>query len=327
MRAVVFHEPSAKSDRTSVLEVPSPHPGPGQVSIDVTHAGINFVDVMARRGDPGYASGWPYTPGAEVSGIIREVGADVDRFQVGQRVAAMTNGGGLAEVAVADARLVAQMPLGARSAEAAAAPLPLSTAFLMLTDVARIRHGERILMHAAGGGVGAAVAQLAPLFDGGLRVGTVGRDEKVPDAERLGWDVVVSRDTAHLSADILDAAGGPVDIVLDASGTELLETDLAVVAPGGRIVLFGNAGGNAPEPLPGLGRIIGGNVAIAGFSITRLALTAPGHVAHALDVVLRLLASKRLRMPVTEIAGLDGVAAVHDLLASGRGVGKYVVAP
>ena len=109
MHALVMTEPSAGPDRTEVRQLPEPHPGAGQVSIDVGYAGINFIDVMARRGDPGYATSWPYVPGLEVAGTIRERAA-ASQVAGGQRVAAFTRGGGLAEIALADAALVAPLP-------------------------------------------------------------------------------------------------------------------------------------------------------------------------------------------------------------------------
>ncbi|MFY9928546.1 MAG: alcohol dehydrogenase catalytic domain-containing protein, partial [Streptosporangiaceae bacterium] len=104
-------EPSPGPDRTEVRELPDPRPGAGQVSIDVAYAGVNFIDVMARRGDPGYASSWPYVPGLEVAGTIREAGDGVTGLPPGLPVAAFTRGGGgLAGIAVADADLVAPLP-------------------------------------------------------------------------------------------------------------------------------------------------------------------------------------------------------------------------
>src|ERR1700744_2793590 len=90
--------PSQGADQTEVRKIEDPQPGPGEVTIDVAYAGINFLDVMARRGDAGYVSPWPYAPGLEVSGAVREIGPDVTNLAVGQRVAAFTAGGGLAEV-------------------------------------------------------------------------------------------------------------------------------------------------------------------------------------------------------------------------------------
>src|ERR1700733_4570383 len=103
-------EPSSTSEHSAVGQRPTPRPGPNQVSIEVAYAGINFIDVMARRGDPGYASTWPSTPGLEGAGTILEVGAAVTALSVGQRVAAFTRGGGLAQIALAEAALTVEIP-------------------------------------------------------------------------------------------------------------------------------------------------------------------------------------------------------------------------
>ena len=256
MRALVMTQPSPSASATKVAQRPEPEPGPHEVSVDVAYAGVNFIDVMARRGDPGYASVWPYVPGLEIAGTVRRVGSEVVGLHQGQRVAAFTAGGGLAEIAVARAELVVPLPAEVALPEAAAAPLMLSTALLLLTDVTRLQPGERVLMHSASGGVGTAVAQLVPLLGGGLRIGTVGRAGKVAEARRAGWDVAISRESDV--AEAVRAATGDVDVILDPSGTSLLDVDLAVAAPGARIALFGNSGGGMPGPLPPVGRLIGG---------------------------------------------------------------------
>ncbi len=238
-------------------------------------------------------------------------------------MSAFTAGGGLAEIAVAKAELVVPLPGEVALPVAAAAPLMLSTALLLLTDVTRLQAGESVLMHSASGGVGTAVAQLVPLLGGGLRIGTVGRASKVAEARRVGWDVAISRESEVVEA--IRAATGDVDVILDPSGTSLLDVDLAVAAPGARIALFGNSGGGVPGPLPPVGRLIGANVALAGFSMSRLTVTSPQRVASALERVLLWLASGELRVSVTEVASLEEVPAVHDLLAAGQGTGKYVV--
>ncbi len=324
MRALVMTTPADDASTTRVDDLGEPRPGPGEVAIDVAYAGINFIDVMARRGDPGYAGTWPYVPGLEVAGTVRAVGEGVARRRAGERVAAFTAGGGLAGVAVARASVTVGVPDAVPLDVAASAPLALSTAMLLLTDVARIRPGESVLMHSAGGGVGSAVARFAKTLGAGLTIGTVGSPAKVDDAGRAGWDVPLSRH-GDLLAGIREAAPGGVDVVLDPTGTALLDLDLEVSAPGARIVLFGNPGGGAPAPLPGLGRLIGGNVSIAGFSMSRLVATAPERAADALRRVLRVIETEGPASGVTVVESLDEVAAVHDLLATGRGRGKYVV--
>jgi len=325
MRTLLMTGPSQGVDRTEIRVIEEPRPGPGEVTIDVVYAGINFFDVMARRGDPGYVDAWPYAPGLEVSGVVREVGPDVTGLAVGQRVAAFTASGGFADVVLARVEFVARVPDCVPAPAAAAAPLMLTAALILLEDAAGFGPGKTVLVHSAGGGVGGAVAQLVPVLGGGLRIGTVGRPDKVDLALKNGYDVAVARseDVAEAVRAVTGNAG--VDIVLDPLGTTMLQTDLAVTAPGGRIVLFGNAGGGEQAPLPPVGRLIGGNLAIGGFSIRRLWATAPHRAFAGLRRVLDLVAEGRLDIAITEVGSLADVPAVHQLLAEGRGDGKYVV--
>lgn len=324
MRALVMTEPSQGSDRTRVQEIDEPRPADGEVTIEVAYAGVNYLDVMARRGDPGYVPAWPYVPGLEVAGTVRAVGAGVSGLTVGQRVTALTQGGGLAEVALARAALTVPVPDRISLLTAAGTPVMLSTALLLLTDAARLAPGESVLVHSASGGVGGALAQLVPVLGGGLRVGTVGRPDKIASAEKSGYDLAFARGDGLTEAVRAATGGRGVDVVLDPLGTSMLDVDLAVAAPGGRIVLFGNAGGGELAPLPPVGRLIGGNVAIGGFSIRSLSASAPERVAAALSRVLELIATGRLDIAVTKVDSLADVPDVHQMLAEGRGNGKYV---
>jgi NADPH:quinone reductase len=325
MRAVVFDRAAPDASATRIADVAVPQPGPGQVAIEVVAAGVNFIDVMARRGDPGYADGWPFVPGLEVAGKVRELGPGVAGPPPGTRVAAFVGRGGLAEVAVAHTGLVAEVPAAVGWAQAAAAGGAFTTAALLLEHVARVRAGEIVLVHSAGGGVGQALAQIAPLAGAARIIGTVGRPERVEAAREAGYDAVLVRD-ADLAGAVREQTGDRgADVVLDPQGTSLLETDLAVAAPGARIVLFGNAAGGAPDPLPPAGRLFALNASIGAFSLSRMATQLPRRVATALDTVLTHLASGALRVELHELDGLDAVPAVHQELAEGRGSGKRVI--
>jgi len=323
MRALQMTAPSADSCATRVVEVDEPTPGPGEVAIDVAFAGVNFIDIMARRGDPGYATRWPYVPGLEVAGTVRTAGTGAGEHRIGDRVAAFTAGGGLAEVVIAPAALTVEIPPTVSLEMAAAAPLMLSTAVLLLQSAARLRPGESVMMHSAGGGVGGAVPKVAAALSGGVRVGTVGSPAKVSGALAAGWDHVVPNDASAASA-IRELLPGGVDIILDPAGTQNLDLDLAVAAPGARVVLFGNPGGAALAALPPLGRLIGGNVGIIGFSISSLSRTRPAVVGDALRRGLSLLADGNVQLEVNVVHGLAAVPEVHDLIAARRGPGKYV---
>ena len=249
MKAVIMTAPAVDGSTTSVADIDEPQPGPGQVAIDVAYAGVNFIDVMARRGDPGYASGWPYVPGLEVAGTVRSVGSGVHDRHAGERVAAFTPGGGMAEVAIAAADVIVEIPPDVPLGTAASAPLVVSTALLLLRDRARIRPGESVLMHSANGGIGSVVSQVAAALGGGRRIGTVGRPDKIAAGLAAGWDDVFARD-AGLAEAVRTVVPEGVDVILDPVGTALLDLDLSIAAPGGRVVLFGNAAGDAQAPLP-----------------------------------------------------------------------------
>ena len=325
MRALLMTGPSQRADRTEVREVPDPRPGPTEVAIDVAYAGINFTDVMERRGDPGYVPAWPYASGKEVAGTVREIGDTVSGLTTGQRVAAaIPAGGGFSEVAVAPAHLTVPVPDEVPLQLAAAAPLLLTSGLLLLTDAARLRPGESVLVHSASGGVGAAVAQLTVALGGGPRIGTVGRADKIPAARSSGYDLVLSRDD-NVAQAVRDATDGGVDVVLDPLGTLMPEIDLDAAAPGGRIVLFSNASGGEPAPLPPLPTLMRGNLAIGGFSISSLWASAPHRAAAGLRRVLNVIAGGELGLAINTVGSLDEVASIHQLLAEGRGNGKYVV--
>jgi NADPH2:quinone reductase len=320
MRALVMAAPGG-AEQSAVRDVEEPVPGPGEMLIDVEYAGINFVDVMSRRGDSRYVPSWPFVPGMEVAGTVR----GGDGFPAGQRVTALTPSGGLAEVAVVSAARAVPVPDAVPLPVAAAVPAALATALLLLTDAARFAAGETVLVHSASGGVGALLARLVPVFGGGRLLGTVGRPEKVALAVEAGYEAAFARGEGLVDAVRAATGGRGVDVVLDPLGTLELESDLAVLAPGGRIVLFGNASGAPQGPLPPAGRLLGANAGVIGFSLSSLAASAPERVAGAMRRCLALLADGRLELPVTELASLAEVPAVHDLMAEGRGAGKYVV--
>ncbi|MFF3113970.1 zinc-binding alcohol dehydrogenase family protein [Kitasatospora sp. NPDC057904] len=324
MRALVMTAPGG-AENSQVKDVETAKPGPGQVAVDVAYAGLNFVDVMARRGDGGYTSEWPYLPGKEVAGTVRALGEGVTGLAVGDRVVAAPVGGGLAEVAVAEAALTVPVPDGVGLREAAAVPLGLATSVLLLTDAGRFTAGDTVLVHSAGGGIGSAVAQLVPLLGGGRLLGTVGRPEKAAAAVAAGYDAAFARDEDLVEAVRKATDGQGVDLILDPLGTSALPTDLDLAAPGGRIVLFGNAGGGAVDALPPLGRLMAGNLTVTGFSHRGLAATAPAKLARAIRRAMDFLAEAHLPLPVTELADLTDVPAAHDAMETGRATGKYVV--
>ncbi|MEV4423163.1 zinc-binding alcohol dehydrogenase family protein [Patulibacter sp. NPDC049589] len=327
MRAVRFARPAPDASVTSVEDLPAPTPGPGAVAIAVTAAGVNFLDVMARRGDPGYVAAWPFVPGLEVSGRITAVGPGVDPDRVGRRVAAFTGRGGLAEVAVAADVLAVEVPDALSPERAAVAPGAVATAVLLVGQAARVGAGDVVLVHSAAGGVGRAVAAVARAR-GAITVLGVAGDRRRRDAARgAGFDEVFVRGPG-LARDVREhLGGGGVDAILDTRGTGALDEDLALAAPGARIVLFGNASGAALGPLPPAGRLFAGNVSIGGFSVSSLAAVAPQRLGTALGTALDLLADGTVELEPEVHDGLAAVGGLHDAFAAGTAAAKAVVRP
>lgn len=325
MQAVVFDRSAPDTTRSRVVDIPVPEPGAGEIALDVRYAGVNFIDVMARRGDAGYVDSWPFVPGMEVAGSVRALGPGVEGLTVGDRVAAFTGAGGLAEVAIARAALVAPVPDSLGLGLAAAAPGALVTAALLVDDVARVRPGEAVLAHSASGGVGQALVQLARLAGATPVLGTVGRLDRVEAAARAGYDAAFARGPGLAEAVRAHTSSRGVDVVLDPQGTAMLDFDLEVAAPGARIVLFGNAAGAPLAPLPPAGRLFAANASLSGFSLSRLAAGAPERVTAALRRVLGHLAVGALEVELSLVAGLAGAPEAQQALAEGRGSGKQVV--
>jgi NADPH:quinone reductase len=325
MHAVSFDAPAEDTTTTRVANVPAPRPGPGQVTIDVAAAGINFADVMVRRGDEYHRVPYPVSPGLEAAGTVRELGEGVSGLAVGDRVAALCRLGGLAEVALAPAALTVPVPRDVDLTVAAAAPVVLATAVLLLDRAARLDAGESLLVHSAGGGVGAAVAQLARARGARRVIGSVGSPSRVAAAEAAGYDPVIVRGPGLADGILAATDGAGVDVVLDPLGTAELATDLAVAAPGARIVVFGNAGGGPTEFPLTTNTLMAGNVSIGGFSISALSARSPATVGRAVATALDLVSEGAFTVEVTVTDGLESAAEAQQALAEGRGRGKHVI--
>ena len=159
MRAILVEEYGGP-EALVVRELPDPEPGPGEVTISVAYAGVNYAEIMGRRGLLKFYRA-PFVPGMEVSGTVRAIGPGVEGLRVGEPVAALTTVGGYAEVVVARAQLTYALGDDLDLRAGAAFPIVVPTAWALIHDVARVRPGESVLVHAAAGGVGSAFDTLA----------------------------------------------------------------------------------------------------------------------------------------------------------------------
>ena len=225
-------------------DVEAPDPGPGQVRVRVEAAGLNFIDVYQREGR--YPLDLPFTPGVEAAGVVEAVGPDVTGVAEGDPVAYAMEPGAYAEQAVVPADRVVAIPDGVETQTAAAVLLQGMTAHYLTHSTVRLERGMTAVVHAAAGGVGHLLVQIAKRL--GARVlATTSSDEKERLAREAGADEVIRYrdvDFADEVRRLTDGAG--VDVVYDAVGKDTFDRSLASLRPRGMLVLYGAASGPVP---------------------------------------------------------------------------------
>ncbi|WP_405586078.1 zinc-binding alcohol dehydrogenase family protein [Streptomyces sp. NBC_01190] len=298
------------------VELPVPEPGPGQVLIRVAYAGVNYGEMCHRLGDLGAPDGID-VPGYEVSGEVAALGPGVTGLSCGDPVAAfLPDGGGYAEFAVAPAAFAYPLD-GISLRDGGGVALSLTTAYGVLAGAARLAAGDSVLIHAAAGGVGSAAAQIARALGAAAVHGTVSTAAKAVYAKRFGYDAVHIRDgfTAHVAE---------LDVVLDPIGGPTRLASLSVLAPFGRLAVYGDAARRPDLSLPVL-PLRQQNRSLAGYDIADLSRRAPTLVrAHAL-AALSLLATGAIRLDITAELPLTSAPEAHETLQSGLNLGKSLL--
>jgi NADPH2:quinone reductase len=240
MKAIVVRN-YGDPDVMKIEEIPQPKPGSGQVLVHIRAAGVNPADTYGRSGltKPPV----PYTPGSDGAGVVESVGPDVKSVKPGDRVyTARTLSGTYAEYALAQEPQVQRLAEKISFTQGAGIFVPYATAFRALTQIARARAGETVLVHGASGGVGVAAVQTA--HAAGLTVlGTAGTDRGRELARREGAHHVLDHTAAGYKDEIMSLTGGKgVDVILEMLANVNLGADLKLLAPGGRVVVIGSRG-------------------------------------------------------------------------------------
>ncbi|OIJ63269.1 quinone oxidoreductase family protein [Streptomyces mangrovisoli] len=324
MRAIGFTS-NGGPEVLEVIDAPEPAPGPGQVLIRVAYAGVNFAEIQHRRGEFGEPDGHGGydIPGLEVSGTVVALGPGAHGPAVGERVAAYLPAfGGYAELAVAEAefvRTVGELPL----AQAAGVPCVYPTAYGVLTDAGRLRAGETVLVHAAAGGVGSAAARIARALGAGLVLGTVRSPGKAEAAQTLGYDAVFARD-GFTEAVLEHTAGRGADLVLDPVGGAVRRASLNVLAPFGRVVVYGDLARD-PDWTADAWDLWKNNRAVVGYNIGDVARRSPASIGAHLASALSALASGALAHEPPAVVPPAGIAGLHRRFEAGATRGKSVL--
>jgi NADPH2:quinone reductase len=253
MRAIVVRE-FGGPEVMKLEDVAPPSVGPGHILIRIRAIGVNPVDTYIRSGMYARKPNLPYTPHADIAGIVESVGSGVTTVKPGDRVYAYMVDGGGAELARADEWQVQRLPDRASFQQGAAIGVPYGTAWRALLLKAKSRPGETVLVHGASGGVGTAAVQIARAH--GMRViGTAGTDNGVRLVREQGAHEVLNHRDADYLTKIPGLTGGRgADVILEMLANVNLDRDLDVLAPYGRVMIIGNRGRVEIDPRKMMGK-------------------------------------------------------------------------
>ena len=299
-----------------------PQPGPGEMLVEVAAAGVNFVDTYHRSGL--YELPLPVVLGQEGAGTVLALGDGVDGFTLGDRVAWAGSTGSYAQKATVSASTAFGVPDGISLEAAAAVALQGLTAHFLTTECPNLKPGDRCLVHAAAGGVGRLLVQMAKLR-GAEVVATVGSDDKIEAARSAGADHVVNYTTTELVAGVEAAVGADaIDVVYDGVGAAVYDDSLQLLRPRGAMVTFGNASG-AVEPKPPL------HLTPKSLWLTRPKLwdyiTERSELDTRISEVFDWMESGDLEVRIAARLPLSEAAEAHRLLQSRTAPGKILLIP
>jgi NADPH2:quinone reductase len=296
----------------SLEDIATPAPGPGQVRIRSHAAGLNFFDILQVQGKYQIKPPFPFTPGAEVAGIVDSVGSGVTEFTSGQRVLAITHGSGLAECTLSRAEMTFPIPDGMDFAEAAALPIVYHTSYFALRDRAPVRPGEWLLVHAGASGVGVSAIQLGRAF-GARVIATAGSSEKLEFAKAQGAEHALNYSDGTWVDQVKQMTGGRgADVIYDPVGGDVFDLSTKCIASGGRLVVIGFASGRIPSIAAN--RVLLKNISIVGALWGGHALAHPEYLGVAQRALADLYSKGEIRPPRPMQYPLDQApAALRDL--------------
>jgi len=322
MKAIRIHE-TGGTEKLVYEDIPKPLPDPGQVLVKIHSIGINFIDVYFRSGL--YKSPLPFVPGMEAAGTVEALGENVIDPKPGDRVAYAGVIGAYAEYALVPARQLIRMPDGIDFETAAAAMLQGMTAHYLTYSSFPLRKGETILLHAAAGGVGLLLIQMAKKI-GARVIGTVSSEKKAELARSAGADHIILYTQSDFEKEVKAiTSGAGVDVVYDSVGQATFEKSLNCLRRRGMMVLFGQSSGPVPPMDPNILNPKGS------LYLTRPAL---GHYTASRDElswragdVLNWISDGSLKIRIDRTYPLREVAQAHQALEARKTAGKILLEP
>lgn len=323
MRAIIVTDPGEQPTLTWT-EVPDPVAAAGEVLIRVAATAVNRADLLQASGNYPPPAGASEILGLECSGVIAAVGDGVTGWRVGDECCALLSGGGYAEVVAVPASQVLPVPQGVSLVEAAALPEVACTVWSNLVLTAHLHAGQSVLFHGGGSGIGTVGIQVAKAL-GATVVVTASHDDTLVACAELGADLTINY-TADDFAQVVQAALGGVDLILDVVGAKYLQRNVSALADGGRVIIIGMQGGTRAEL--NIGDLLAHRRGVIGTALRSRPLTGPGSKAEVVQAVREhlwpLIADGEVRPVVDTVLPLPDAQQAHRMMNE-RHVGKIVM--
>jgi NADPH2:quinone reductase len=312
-------------EKLTVQDVPSPRPGPNQVVIDVKASSLNFPDALMVKGLYQTKPPLPFSPGSELSGVVKEIGEGVGQFKVGDRVVGFCGHGGFAEECVAPADRLMLLPPGMDFDLGAAFGLTYCTSLHGLQECAHLKAGETLLVLGAAGGVGIAAIEIGKIM-GARVIAAASSDEKLAVCKKAGADETINYSKEDLRQRLKDIAGEKgVDVVYDPVGGPYSEPALRATGWAGRFLVVGFAAGEIPK-IP-LNLVLLRERAIIGVYWGDWTRRDPaGHIRNIMQLI-KWIAEGKIKPLISERVSLRDTPAAMTRLTERKVKGKVVVLP
>jgi len=312
-------------DSLVVEELADPVPGPGQVALEVRAAGVNFPDVLIIQGKYQFKPELPFTPGSELSGVVRALGEGVSGFQVGDKVIAFTPTGAFAQHIVVPAQALMPMPPGMDFDTAAAITLTYGTSHHAVVDRAALKEGETMLVLGAAGGVGLAAIEIGKAL-GARVIAAASSDEKLAVCRAHGADATINYTTEDLRDAIKAATGGKgPDVIYDPVGGIYAEPAFRSIGWRGRYLVVGFANGEIPK-LP-LNLTLLKGASLMGVFWGEFAKREPKANMGAMRQLMGWMAEGKIRPHISGRYTLEQTAQALNDMAARKVTGKVVIKP
>lgn len=321
MRAIVVKKPGGV-DALTMVNLPMPEPGPGEVLIKVAAAGVNRADLLQRQGFYDPPSGATAVLGLECSGTVEAFGEGVTHLKTGNQVCALLTGGGYAEYVTVPAGQVAVVPTGINLIEAAGLMEVAATVWSNVFMMGKLQHGETLLVHGGASGIGTMAIQVGKAFGARVAV-TAGSAEKLAFCKDLGADIGINHREQEFAV-VLKELGIGADVILDIIGAKYLAANISALNTAGRLVVIGLQGGVKAEL--NLSALLAKRAAIMATSLrARPAEEKAAIVSSMVSQLWPLITDGTVKPVIYRTFALSEASAAHQVLEDSSHTGKVLL--